>query len=83
MGYNNNRQYVIFNVNELEKIDFKQVLEESIVNLRKTNDGQKTFVKWEGIGTPTCVVSLTTKEGPYNYNEICEILNQPEWVKNL
>lgn len=82
MGYNN-RQFIIFNVSELEKIDFKRVIEESIASLRTSNDGQKTFVKWDGIGTPICVTTLTTKEGPYNYEEMIEILNRPEWVVNL
>lgn len=42
-----NRNYVIFNVNEIEKIDFSQVLETSAETLRRSVDGFKTFVKWD------------------------------------
>lgn len=42
-----NRNYVIFNVNEIEKIDFSQVLETSAATLRRSVDGSKTFVKWD------------------------------------
>ena len=46
---------------------------------RKSVDETKTFVKWEGDPTPASVDSLTTKEGPYTYNEILTILATPEW----
>jgi len=29
---------------------------------------------------PDCVFNLTTKEGPYTYNEILTILATPEWA---
>ena len=29
---------------------------------------------------PECVVNLTTKEGPYTYEEILVILATPEWT---
>ncbi len=76
------RQFMIFNVSELEQIDFTQVLETSIDTVRKSVDGTKTFVKWDGDTIPSSVESLTTKEGPYTYNEIIEILNGPEWTSN-
>ena len=76
-----NRQYMIFNVSELPLIDFTQVLENSIDTVRLSVDGSKTFVKWEG-AIPSCVVSLTTKEGPYTYEEILTILSGPEWSPN-
>ena len=76
-----NREFMIFNVSELELIDFSQVLETSIDTVRKSIDGTKTFVKWDGT-IPSSVDSLTTKEGPYNYTEIIDILNGPEWTSN-
>ena len=36
-------------------------------------DETKTFVKWEGETIPTSVDSLTTKEGPYHYQNIWQI----------
>ena len=39
-----NNTYMIFNVSELEQIDFTQVLETSIDTIRKSVDETKTFV---------------------------------------
>lgn len=73
-----NREFMIFNVSELPQIDFTQVLETSADTVRKSVDETKTFVKWDGT-IPQCVADLTTKEGPYTYNEILVILSTPEW----
>ena len=77
-----NREFMIFNVSELNLIDFTQVLETSIDTVRRSVDGTKTFVKWDGITTPSSVHNLTTKEGPYTYEEILVILSGPEWTSN-
>jgi hypothetical protein len=76
------RQFMIFNVSELNTIDFTQVLETSIDTVRKSVDETKTFVKWDGETIPPSVDSLTTKEGPYTYEEILIILNTSEWTTN-
>ena len=75
-----NREFIIFNVSELNKIDFTKVLETSINTVRKSIDGTKTFVKWDG-EAPECILTLTTAEGPYTYEEILEILATDEWTK--
>lgn len=75
-----NREFMIFNVSELGTIDFTQVLETSADTVRKSVDGTKTFVKWDGEVIPQCVEGLTTKEGPYTYDEILVILTTPEWT---
>ena len=80
MDYNN-RQYIIFSVTELPKIDFNEVQETSIDTVRKSVDGTKTFVKWDGEIIPSSVESLITKEGPYTYNEILVILATSEWTE--
>ena len=77
-----NREFMIFNVSELTKIDFTQVLETSIDTVRKSVDETKTFVKWDG-ETPECVSTLKTKEGPYTYDEILVILSTSEWTKPM
>ena len=74
------RNFMIFNVSELDSVDFTQVLETSKDTVRKSIDETKTFVKWEGDNTPTSVDSLTTKEGPYHYDEILTILSGSEWT---
>jgi hypothetical protein len=73
-----NREFMIFNVSELPNIDFTTVLETSEETVRKSVDETKTFVKWDG-AIPECVMNLTTKEGPYTYDEILAILSTPEW----
>ena len=75
----NNREFMIFNVSELGQIDFSQVMETSADTVRKSVDQSKTFVKWDG-NFPSCVENLTTKQGPYSYNEILQILATPEWT---
>jgi hypothetical protein len=76
-----NREFMIFNVSELDKIDFTQVHETSAETVRKSVDGTQTFVKWDG-ETPSSVSSLTTSEGPYTYEEILTILSGPEWSES-
>ena len=77
-----NRQFIIFNVSEIDKIDFYRVLETSADTLRKSIDGTKTFVKWDTY-TPAFVADLTTKEGPYSYEEMLNILSTEEWTKPM
>jgi hypothetical protein len=73
------REFMIFNVSELNQIDFTQVHETSQDTVRKSVDETKTFVKWDG-ETPSSIASLTTKEGPYTYEEILNILATEEWT---
>jgi hypothetical protein len=73
------KYYVIFNVSELDKIDFNQVFETSIETVRKSVDGTLTFVKYATDEMPSSVVSLETKVGPYSHEEILTILATPEW----
>jgi hypothetical protein len=75
-----NRKYIIFNVSELDKIDFNEVQETSVDTIRKSVDETLTFVKYDGDEMPPSVLSLTTKQGPYTQTEILEIINTPEWV---
>ena len=76
-----NRKYIIFNVSELDKIDFNKVQETSVDTIRKSVDETLTFVKYDGDEMPPSVLSLTTKQGPYTQTEILEIINTPEWIK--
>jgi hypothetical protein len=76
-----NREFMIFNVSELNQIDFTQVHETSINTVRTSLDETLTFVKWDG-NIPSSVDALTTKQGPYTYEEILTILQGPEWTSN-
>jgi hypothetical protein len=74
------KYYVIFNVSELDKIDFSQVFETSAETVRKSVDSTLTFVKYKDEEMPSSVASLETKQGPYSHEEILEILTTSEWT---
>ena len=72
-------RYIIFDITELDTLDFDQVLETSadtiVYNLAET----KTIVKYAG-DMPSSIQALTTKEGPYSYIEIKNILTGSAWT---
>ena len=72
------RKYIIFDVSELNKINFNEVLENSQSTLRYSLDGTKTFIKWEDI-EPSFLSNLLTKSRIYTLEEISEILLTSEW----
>lgn len=74
---------MIFNVSELNLVNFSEVVEDSANTVRKSRNGTKTFVKWDGIDTPSCLSNLTTTEGPYTYNEMISILSTTEWLPEI
>jgi len=76
-----NRRFMIFDISEVLAINYTQVLETSPETLRTNVAGTKTFVKWDG-DMPVCVRNLWTKEGPYTYEEIVEILNTADWQQD-
>jgi hypothetical protein len=72
------KNFIIFNVSELPNINFAEVKETSVETLRKSIDGQKTFIEWIG-NTPTFISSLNTIQGTYSYLEMLQILDGIEW----
>ena len=77
-----NRQFIIFDVSEVLAINYTHVCETSPETLRRSADGTKTFVKWDG-DMPVCVRNLWTKQGPYTYEEMIAILDTPEWKPDV
>lgn len=75
------RNFMIFNVSEIDKINFDEVLQNSFQWMRKSVNNQKTLVKWDGDTIPSSVQTLTTSEGPYTYDEIEVILNSTDWIE--
>ena len=73
-----NNTYIIFDVTELSTIDFDQVLETSTNTIIYNVDDTQTIVKYTG-DMPSSVQALTTKEGPYTYSEIQNILTGSAW----
>jgi len=76
------RNFLIFPVTELLKVDFSQVNETSEETVRKSVDETKTFVKWDG-EVPAFVADIVGAEGPYTYGEILVILATEEWSKPM
>ena len=72
------RHYVIIQYSEVETIDFDQILETAVNTVRKSVDGSKTFVKYEG-DMPSSVSAVEGKSQVYSYEEILEILHTAEW----
>ena len=73
------RNFMIFDVSELGLLDFNEVMESSPESLRRSINGSKTFVKWNNEKIRNSVSNLTTKLGPYNYEEMLQILSSREW----
>jgi hypothetical protein len=76
------RNFAIFSLTEIDKIDFSQVLETSVDTLRKSIDETLSFVKWDG-NQPEFVSTLATLKGPYTYTEMLDILSGEEWTETL
>ena len=75
-------KYLIFNISEIDKINFDEVRETSKETIRISIDGTKTFVKWDD-EEPSFISTLTTAEGTYTQEEILEILSTDLWNNNM
>ena len=75
-----NRKYVIISKDDVGSVDFSQVFETSADTLRYSNDGSKTFVKYEG-SQPSFLSGKTE----YTHSEILTILNDQdgEWYNKI
>jgi len=76
-----NRKYLIFNMSEIDTINFSLVLETSVDTVSKSIDETLTFVKWDG-STPSFVSSLSTSQGPYTHTEILSVLSTETWTQS-
>ena len=65
-----NRKYVIIPLAEVEDVDFNQVMEDSARTLRLSEEGNYTFVKFEG-DTPSFLEGKTQ----YTNEEIISVLD--------
>jgi hypothetical protein len=74
-----NRRFVIFNVSELDDVDFNEVYETSALTVRKSVDESLTFVKYD-LPQPASIQALSTKSQEYTYEEILAILDTPTWT---
>lgn len=72
-----NRVFAFFDVDYLYLVDFSAVLETSTETVRKSVDGTKTFVKWEG--QEPSFVSQIPNVAVLNYDDAFSLLKTPEW----
>ena len=74
-----NRHYVIFDLTEVDTIDFSEVMETSADTLRKNLANTQSFVKYEG-DMPASIAALTTKSQEYSHEEILALLAGADWT---
>lgn len=74
-----NRHYVVFDLSEVDTIDFSEVMETSADTLRNNLANTQSFVKYEG-DQPPSVVALTTRSQEYSHEEVLTLLAGPEWT---
>ena len=68
-------KYVIISTDEVHNIDFSQVMQDSVRTLRLSEDGEYTFVKFEG-DTPSFLDGKTQ----YTEEEILAILDDQSGI---
>ena len=73
MAYEN-RHWIIVNTDDVTDEMINNALQINSATLRKTLDGSKALLKWDG-DTPSCFDGMTT----YNHSEILAILNNSDW----
>jgi len=74
-----NRHYVVFDLSEVDTIDFSEVMETSADTLRNNLANTQSFVKYEG-DQPPSVVALATRSQEYSHEEILAFLAGDEWT---
>ena len=72
-----NRKWVIVNVSDITEEMIENAIQTSMSTLRKTNDGSKAILKWEG-DTPSCFDGMTT----YSHSEIKTELAKSDWTSS-
>jgi hypothetical protein len=74
--------YAIIDINDLLKVDFRQVGQTSADTVRKSLDNSKFVLKWEE--TPTFITDGTIVPLQLLTHEDClELMNTPEWSENI
>ena len=74
MDYSN-RKWVIVIVSDITDEMIRSAIQSSMTSLRKTNDGTKAILKWDG-DTPSCFDGMAT----YTHSEILTELAKSEWT---
>ena len=72
-----NRKWIIINVSDITEEMISSAIQSSMDTLRKTLDGSKAILKWDG-DTPSCFDGLVT----YTHSEIRTELAKSDWTNN-
>ena len=72
-----NRKWVIVNVSDITEEMIENAIQTSMSTLRKSLDGSKAILKWEG-DTPSCFDGMTI----YSHSEILTELNKSDWTSD-
>lgn len=64
---------------DIDQIDFTQVMETSAETVRRSIDGNLTFVKYEG-EMPSSVAALANKSQEFTHEQFLVILSGPDWT---
>ena len=71
-------KYLVMLTSEIGLIDFEQVVITSEKTLSYNGDGSKTVIEWTDI-EPTFLSELSYKDGPYDLEQMQQIIQSPEW----
>ena len=71
-------RYLVIPTEELNKVDFTQLVITSIDTLRFNNDRTKAIIEWDEI-EPTFLKQLFNTQGSYSADEMSIVLSNPEW----
>ena len=71
-----NRKWVIVNVSAITSEMIHSAIQSSMDTLRKTLDGSKAILKWDG-DTPSCFDGMTT----YTHSDILTELRKSTWTE--
>lgn len=74
------RNFLIVPISQIGSVNFDEVLETSADTVRKSLDGTRFIIKWDGTDTPACVANLSSTEGPYNHTDILNLLTGSDWT---
>jgi hypothetical protein len=74
-----NRHYLVFDLTEVDTIDFSEVMETSADTLRKNLANTQSFVKYES-DMPASITALNTRSQEYTHAEILALLAGAEWT---
>ena len=73
------RKYVVIPYSDIDQVDFTQVMETSAETVRRSIDGNLTFVKYEG-GMPSSVAAIENRSQEYTHEEFLTVLSGPDWT---